>query len=311
MTAYRVEVPFESLLYEDDPSTSRTTELPSGFDLPAMNVVSEAGGTYRAELHVEAANGTSAKDVAVDRVEEFLALQAARNDGFRVRLRGVRATPLSEGSNVSVERIEEERTICVTVSEPVQVDSSLDMVVQRSNVGFAEAALNKRERWPEKLSTVLKLNYLAVASHDAEPALVVQSSALEVLTSAILGGTGTVLKTEVTSKADRKNVLKDMKGVLEARGLSPEGAKRVTDYAETAKVESNIDRIVRALSKCGVEATGEEVRFVLEQRGKTAHAAPPDKEDLNKAYELARSWTQTAVRYIVETQDCSFPQKIS
>lgn len=311
MTAYRVEVPFEPLLYEDDPSTSRTTELPSGFDLPAMNVVSEADGIYKAELHVEAADGTAAKGIAVDRVEEFLALQAAWNDGFRVRLRGVRATPLSDGSNVSSERIEEEGMLRVTVSDTVQVDSSLDMVVQRSNVGFAEAALEKREQWPEKLTTVLKLNYLAVASHDAEPALVVESSALEVLTSAILGGTGTVLKTEVAGKPDRKNVLKDMKDLLEDRGLSPEGASRVTDYAKTAKTESNIDRIVRALSKCGVETTGEDVRFVLQQRGKIAHAAPPSKEDLNKAYEFARSWTQTAVRYIVETQGCRFPRTTS
>lgn len=278
MTAYRVEVAFEPLLYEDNPSTSRTTELPSSFDLLAMNVVSEADGTYKAELHVEAADGTSAKDIAVDRVEEFLALQATWNDGFRVRLRGVRATtPLSDGSNVSVERIEEEGMIRVTVSDTVQVDSSLDMVVQRSNVGFAEAALEKREQWPEKLTTVLKLNYLAVASHDAEPALVVESSALEVLTSAILGGTGTVLKTEITSKPDRKNVLKDMKNLLEDRGLSPEGASRVTDYAETARTESNIDRIVQALSRCGVETTGEDVRFVLQQRGKIAHASPPSK----------------------------------
>lgn len=307
MTAYRVEVPFEPLLYEDDPSTSRMTRLPSDFDLPKMNVVAEGDGNYTTELHVEATNGTVAKDIAVDHVEEFLALQAAWNDGFRVRLRGVRATPLSDGSNVSVERIEEEGMVRVTANDIVHSEESLDTVVQRSTVGFAEAALKKREQWPEKLTTVLKLNYLAVSSHDAEPALVVQSSALEVLTSAILGRTGTVLKTEIADRRDRQRLSKDMKDLLEARGLSPEGAKRVTDYAETAKTESNIDRTVQALNKCGVEATEEEVRFVLQQRGKIAHAAPSDREDLKKAYELARSWTQTAVRYIVETQGCSFP----
>jgi hypothetical protein len=41
VTAYRMEVPFEPLLYEDDPSTSRMTRLPNDFDLPKMNVVAE------------------------------------------------------------------------------------------------------------------------------------------------------------------------------------------------------------------------------------------------------------------------------
>lgn len=98
MTIYNVVVPFESLLYEDEPSSSRKTQLPGNFDLPAMNVVMEEEGSYRAELQVEASSGTEAKEIAVGRVEEFLALQAAWNDGFRVRLRGVRATQLHDGS---------------------------------------------------------------------------------------------------------------------------------------------------------------------------------------------------------------------
>jgi hypothetical protein len=89
MAVYDVVVPFEPLLYEDDPSTSRTTQLPSNFNLPAMNVVEETDGTYKAELlQVEATGSNAVKDIAVERVEEFLALQAAWNDGFRVRVRG-------------------------------------------------------------------------------------------------------------------------------------------------------------------------------------------------------------------------------
>jgi hypothetical protein len=94
---YDVLVPFESLLYEEDPSSSTTARLPGNFDLPAMSVEVEEGGTYRAELHVEASSATVAKKIAVGRVEEFLVLQVAWNDGFRVHLRGVRATRLQDG----------------------------------------------------------------------------------------------------------------------------------------------------------------------------------------------------------------------
>ena len=121
MTVYEVSVPFVSLKYEEDPSTSRTTQLPSHFGLPAMNVAMESPGIYRAVLHVEASNATLVKEIAVDRVEEFLALQAAWNDGFRVRLRGVKATPSRDESVSAVERIEGERTIRVQVADSVSV----------------------------------------------------------------------------------------------------------------------------------------------------------------------------------------------
>jgi hypothetical protein len=306
MGVYDVVVPFEPLLYEDDPSTSRTTQLPSNFNLPAMNIVEETDGTYMAELQVEATDSNAAKDIAVERVEEFLALQAAWNDGFRVRVRGVRATPFPNGSDASVEQIRDGGVIRVTITDRVQVDSSIDMVVRRGGVGFADAALENREQWPLKLKTILKLNYLAVVSHAAEPALVIQSSALEVFTSAIIGEADTVLRTEIDDKGDRKRILREVQALLVDRGLSPEGAKRLSDYAGMARTESNIDRTVRALSRCGVEATVEEVRFVAQQRGKIAHAGPPGDEDLQRAYELARGWTQNAVRYVVETHGCSF-----
>lgn len=306
MRVYDVVVPFEPLLYEEDPSYSRTTRLPDNFDLPAMSVAVDAEGTYKAKLHMEASSGTLAKEIAVARVEEFLALQAAWNDGFRVRLRGARATQLHDESAASVER-EKEGVIRVTVTESVETESSLDAVVLRNSVGFVEAALEKREQWPEKLKTVLKLNYLAVASHDAEPALVVQYSALEVLTTAILGEAKPVLGTEIDLKDDRRKIVDELKEFFLERKLSPEGAERLSSYASNAKMESNIDRIIRALDRCGVKAGKEEVRFVVQQRGKIAHAGTLGDEDLHKAYELARSWTQTAVRYVVEAQGCNFP----
>ncbi len=305
MTVFDVVVPFEPLLYEEDPSYSRTTQLPDNFDLPAMNVAADAEGTYKAKLQVEASSSALAKDIAVARVEEFLALQAAWNDGFRVRLRGVRATQLHDESTVSVER--EGRTIRVTATDSVEVESSLDAVVQRNSVGFAEAALERREQWPDRLKTVLKLNYLAVASHDAEPALVVQHSALEVLTTAILGEAKTVLGTEIGNKSNRQQTVNDLKEFLLERELSPEGAERLSSYASSAKMESNIDRMIRALGRFGVKVEEAEVRFVAQQRAKIAHAGTPGDEDLRKAYELARNWTQTAVRYVVEKQGCNFP----
>lgn len=195
----------------------------------------------------------------------------------------------------------------VTATTSVEAEVSLDMVVLRNSVSFAEAALKKREHWPDKLRTVLKLNYLAVASHDAEPALVVQYSALEVITSAILGEAKTVLGTEIDLKGDRRKILDKMNEFLLEHGLSTNGAERLSSYASNAKTESNIDRIIRALNRCGVEAKEEEVRFVVQRRGKIAHAGSPVDEDLRKAYELGRSWTQTALRYVVETQGCNFP----
>lgn len=306
MTVYDVMVPFESLLFEEYTSSSSTAKLPGNFDLPAMSVAIDAEGTYKAKLHVEASSGTLAKKIAVDRVEEFLALQAAWNDGFRVRLRGVRATQLHEESAASVEQTEE-GVIRVTVTKFVETELSSHRVVLRNNVSFAEVALKKREQWPDKLRTVLKLNYLAVASHDVEPALVVQYSALEVLITAVLGEARTVLGTEIGLKKDRRKIVNDLRKFLTGRKLSPEGAERISNYAENAKTESNIGRIIQALSRCGVEAGDEDVRFVVKQRGKVAHAGPSGDEDLRKAYELARNWTQSAVRYIVEAQGCDFP----
>jgi hypothetical protein len=204
---YDVVVPFEPLLYEEDPSYSRTTRLPDNFDLSAMSVAVDAEGSYRAKLQVEATSGTLAMEIAVARVEEFLALQAAWNDGFRVRLRGIRATQLHDEMAASVER-EKEGAIRVTVTGSVKTEFSLDAVVLRNSVGFVEAALEKREQWPNKLRTALKLNYLAVASHDAEPALVVQYSALEVLTTAILSKAKPVLQ-RVAMKMDDEALSED------------------------------------------------------------------------------------------------------
>ncbi len=273
MTVYDVVVPFEPLLYEEDPSYSRTTRLPDNFDLPAMNVAVDEEGTYRAKLQVEASSGALAKEIAVACVEEFLALQAAWNDGFHVRLRGVRATQLHDESAVAVER-KKEGVIRVTVTESVRIESSLDAVVLRNSVGFVEAALEKRGQWPDKLRTVLKLNYLAVASHDAEPALVVQYSALEVLTTAILGEAKTVLGTEIDVKDDRRQIVDELKEFLLERKLSPEGVERLSSYARTAKMESDIDRIVRALNRYRVTAGRDEVRFVREQEERSLIQAP-------------------------------------
>ncbi len=146
-----------------------------------------------------------------------------------------------------------------------------------------------------------------MASHDAEPALVVQYSALEVLTTAILGEAKTVLGIEIDLKDDRRQIVDELKEFLLERELSPEGAERLSSYASNAKMESNIDRMIRALDRFGVKAGKEEVRFVAQQRGKIAHAGTPGDKDLHKAYELARNWTQTAVRYVVETQGCNSP----
>ncbi len=111
-----------------------------------MNVTVDEEGTYKAKLRVEASSNALAKESAVARVEEFLALQAARNDGFRVRLRAVRATRLHDESAVSVERDKERTTHITKTLEPPE--ATVDMVVQRSSVGIVKVALENRGQWP-------------------------------------------------------------------------------------------------------------------------------------------------------------------
>ena len=307
MAVYKVSVPFEPLTYVTL-SSSSTSQLPDSFDLPGIRVTVSVEGIYNAELQVKAPGISVAKATAVERVEELLALLATWNDGFRISFRGVTAEQIP-GEEVASVSVDEGETRHITAREVMNFQEFASLVRERGNVECEANALQWREQWSDQLRTALKLNYLAVVSHDLEPAFISQYSALEVLTAAIQGNPPSVLA-QLEPKAKRQLISK-IEETFRASGLSDNDVKRLSSRLRGTQTISNVDRITEALRICGISADREDVQLVVRQRAAVVHAGhSSDTNKLYKATSLVRDWVQKGLRDIVRTRQGLSPNTV-
>jgi hypothetical protein len=305
MPAYIVFVPFEPLTYAALSSTA-TTQLPHTFNLVGINVSEDPTSGYTAVLQMEAASIREAKAMAVRQIEEFLALVAISNDGFRVQLSRVRADRIADdASNIAPSdgvKVDESgrRHYSRSLTASVEVEGSLGMAKTRGNVEFERLALSWNKQWPRWLRTALQLNYLAVASIDIKPAFLIRFSALEVLRDNILDQPTTVLKDQRLDPKKEKELLGRLRENLQGYGFANSSIDRLVAQIQNTQSQGNTDRIMAALQECAVTADKEDVILAVRQRGSIAHTGK--SSDTYKAADVVRHWVQTALRVILETQ---------
>lgn len=301
---YEVSVPFEPLTYETL-STSSTSQLPNSFDLSGIRVTVNTEGIFIAELQVKASNNHEAKTIAIERVEELFALLATRDHGFRISLLNVRTLRISDGKIPRVS-VDENGTKYNTIPEDITTQDSLSILKKRDDLKFEDSALQWREQWPDWLRTALKLNYLAILSHDIEPAFIIHFSALEVLTKAIQCPAPSVLKLELDAEK-AKQLIREIKKTFHDFSLSNNCVDRLVSRISDTHAISNIDRISEALRRCGIKADPKDIRLVVQQRGAVVHAGhSPEADKLRKVVSLIRNWVQIMLCNIMDTQKRTF-----
>jgi hypothetical protein len=298
MAVYKVIVPFESLFYATL-KDSRICQLPKSFIIHQIKVTADDTGCYNADLAVEATNNNEAKELAVRRIEEFLSLLALIDCGFRIKFASVSAEGIPHKKAVLLGNIVRSNNI-------IELTDFLHLTKMHNNVDFEIVALKRREQWSDWLKTALRLNYIAVLSHDLVPAFIIHYSALEVLTNAILGIQQTVLNIELKSDNEeelenkKNNLIDAIRNVLQNYGLKEESIKRLLYRIRDTQSEGNIDRINSALKRYGIDLNKEDVQLVIKQRGAVAH--PRQSLDMNKlrtAATYAKTWVQAILRQAV------------
>jgi len=269
--------------------------------VPEIHIAFDHQSVYIAELIVHAAHISGAKESAIERVEEFLALMATRGNGYRVAYSGVLAEQILPRTDATVSIGESgEKIICL--NDLVEGSEQISLVKKQVDFDFEIKAINCRNQWPDWLKTVIKLNYLAVLSHDIEPRFIVMFSALEVLTEAIHGASPTILKGEL--EPDKAEIIKaEVKNILCSAGLSDSGVRRLLSRLTDTQAMSKIDTVVFALGQCSIDAEVGDVRLVVKQRGAVVHAGRAStSDDLIKAVNLVCSWVQAAIRNVMNTK---------
>ncbi len=287
---YEISVPFESGVYETL-SSSATTQLPEHLSFPGIKITG-GNNSYQAVLEVEAPNINSAKEIAVQRVEELLSLFALWNDGFRIIHKEVKAERLPDSSLIIVEEKEG------ATHDVIEFQEFASITKKRGNFKLESDALRHREEWPSWLKTALQLNYLGVISHDRIPKFIVQFAALEVLRDQ-QDSPQTIFSTLQDDKRDL--LISTIKKIFREFKLEDAKIERLISRLQETQVKSNVDRITKALKEYGVDANEEDVCSIVRCRGAILHTGQiSDEREFQRLANLLEQWLQSSLRNIIK-----------
>ena len=249
MAKFRVHVPFEPVLQEDLQS-SVISGLPDT-DLPHGITLRRNGETYTTEIEVLSQDPRTAKLDAIRLVEDFLAILAAWNCAFQVRISGIRA-----------EVVERDQGI-------VFIESHFAAVAQRGDLVTEAALFERRHALPEYLKSCLELNYLLVLSSRPENRWLLAATGMEALAVGALGDQPRVSK--MLTKQGKRELCSNLRSVLSAAGLG-EVSDRVINsvfYTTRNRVPDHVQAFLSTVSIRDVPF--DEIEEWWRKRGNIAH----------------------------------------
>jgi hypothetical protein len=278
---WNVEVPFEPFVHASLDSTIQAA-LPEASLESGVRII-RTDPTYVASVEVEATTPRAARAAGVDRVESFLKVLAAWNDGFTVEMSRVRATATTSSDGTATVEVTETGAN-VAVRDTVFVEEHIGIVKSRHALTTEDAVLGRIGELPPFVRNCLDLNYLLVISDRPPIRWLLAATGLEALAVGRLrdqprleGLISVDTKSELESKVDT--------ALMEAGIESAEKRKRGIQRLVETTLESVAAHVVRYLKNTGVDDVSvDDIARWWRTRSQIAHGsgARLDLADLNR-----------------------------
>jgi hypothetical protein len=278
---WNVEVPFDPFVHASLDSTIQA-ELPEA-SLECGLRITRTDPTYVASVEVEATTPRAAKVAGVDRVESFLKVLAAWNDGFSVEMSRIGATPIASSDETAT--VEGTGTGAnVAVSDTVFIEEHLGIVKSRQALTAEDAVLGRIGELPPFVRNCLDLNYLIVVSDRPAIRWLLAATGLEALAVGRLRNQPRLVglltagsKPDLLSKIDTAL----MEAGVESAEKRTRGVQRLLDTT----LEPVAAHVVRYLTMVEVDDVSvDDIARWWRTRSQVAHgsAASLDLADLNR-----------------------------
>jgi hypothetical protein len=289
-------VPFEPVIHETLDSRVFTnipdTRLTGGIH------VQQGDEQYTAELEVEGTRPGTAKALAVELVEKFLAVLASWNHGFQIRIGGVRSEVVESTGTVAVEEVAS-GLIGVTALDTMYIEDHVQAVVQKANLDAEDAFFQRFNELPDYVRSCLELNYLLVLSTRPPNRWLLAATGLEALAIGTIGAQQTV-SNRLTSEA-RRQLQREITPAIDAARLD-DLAERITQRVLSTTVGPVANHVHSYLLGVGIADTSpDEINRWWRTRGTIAHGGAVDinNGDLNHLITVF----QTALRRTAKAEE--------
>lgn len=249
MAKFRVQVPFEPVSHEDLRS-SVISELPDA-ELPQGMTLRRSGEAYVTEVEVSSQDPGTAKLDAIRLVEDFLAILAAWNCAFQVRISGIQAEVVESDQGIAF------------------IESHVAAIARRGDLAAEAAVFERRDELPEYVKSCLELNYILVLSSRPENRWLLSVTGLEALAVGTLGDQPRV-STKLT-KQGRRELRSKLESVLSAAGLD-EVSDRVINsvfYTTQNRVPDHVQAFLSTVSIRDIAS--DDIDEWWRKRGNIAH----------------------------------------
>ncbi len=284
MPTYEVTVPISSLSYDEHPSWLAI--LPETYELNQLRFKRPVGSVNAQTVYlcigtVSAPDSTVAIVEVLRRANEVLWAMATWNGSYRADTSGTIAREVAGEPEAPT-------SSPVTRTRAVRIRT---VIAEQRDTQLEANAFAWRASWPSWMTTALELNYLAVATRDVRPALVIHWSILEVLADEHDPGTQLLSGLD---PAARRELLRKIQEVA-ASFLNASSIERLLARLNDTQAESTVNRIHSTLQRYGIDASLSDINAVRKQRGMLAHGAATGGDYL-EAEGQARIWVQAVLR---------------
>lgn len=254
MPRFSVFVPFEPVPQED--LRSRViNELPDT-DLPHGIILRRSETEYSTELEISTDDPYTAKLEAIRLVEDFLAVLAAWNCAFQVRIAGVRSQVVERSHDV------------------VFIESHVEAIARRGDLTTETALFERQGELSEHVRSCLELNYLLVLSSRPANRWLLAATGLEALAVGAMGAQPTVSKMLTTR--ERGTFRPDLQSVLSEAGLG-EVSDRIIDRVFGTTQNRVADHMHAFLASVGInDLPSDVIAEWWRKRSKIAHGEAVD-----------------------------------
>lgn len=254
MSRFHVFVPFEPVPQEDLGSRV-ISELPDT-DLPDGITLRRSETEYLIEFEIASDDPHMAKLEAIRLVEEFLAVLAAWNCAFQIRIAGIRAQVVERSQGTAF------------------IESHVEAIARRGDLTIETSLFERRGRLPDHVRSCLELNYLLVLSSRPANRWLLAATGLEALAVGALGNQPTV--SNMLTPQERRALTPNLRSVLSGAGLSEVDSRIIERVFGTTqnRVADHVHAFLASVSVSDVRL--EEIEDWWRKRGRIAHGEAVD-----------------------------------
>ncbi|SRR6266446_3405670 len=274
---YQVSIPIEATV-QDGVDASFTHKLEDGLMLGnILRVRIEDDVTYLdIEVVAEQRNEAITSGLAIAwRFVQLISL--VYNKGFEVSLAGIRAIPMTP-AEPPIEIHQEGDHVRIIVRETLHISDHIRATAHISSLDQILPLWNRVNQSNSVIADGLEWLYLGAITSNDRMAFLAYWLALELLVERTSGNeqATTILKKYVPGQQDRTLLKQEMMHVLK-KYINDDAIRRLMEYLEQARVESDVDRWTRILQESGLEIQLEEVKELRKKRGAIVHQSEKSK----------------------------------